>query len=235
MKKMFSILLTVAMLSCLVTAVSAESAVPYQVENGGFETGDFTGWTLPEGWPMDDQGKPMGIISKTTYWAEEMPYNQAGEYHLDGFPENNGIPEPEAWHITSSHFVLGGVGYITVRMGGRTAAVKVFKADGTQVGLFRNRHFKDSGFPSVRKGVGGSWADMATFIIDLSDYIGEELYLELWDEEIIGSWAVAFFDEVITLYDAVPNYKENFDTMYNPAKNMEVQIKWQRTINKCMP
>ena len=52
---------------------------------------------------------------------------------------------------------------------------------------------------------------------------------------IIGSWAVAFFDEVITLYDEKPNYKENFDTMYNPAKNMEVQIKWQWTINKCMP
>ena len=92
-----------------------------------------------------------------------------------------------------------------------------------------NGHFKDSGFPNIEE---GSWGDMHTFIMDLSDYIGEELYLELWDEEIMGSWAVAFFDEVITLYDAVPNYKENFDTMYNPARNMEVQIKWQRTINK---
>lgn len=40
-----------------------------------------------------------------------------------------------------------------------------------------------------------------------------------------GSWAVAFFDEVMSLYDEKPNRKDNFDAMYNPAENMEVQIK----------
>ena len=235
MKKMISLLLIAVLVCSFLPAAFAESEIPYELENGGFETGDFTGWILPEGWPTDENGNPKGLSSEKTYWAEEMPFNQAGEYHLDSWALQPEIAEPDPWYITSSHFILGGVGYITVRMGGRTAAVKVFKADGTQIGLFRNRHFKDSGFPSVKKGVGGSWADMATFIIDLSEYIGEELYLELWDEEIIGSWAVAFFDEVITLYDEKPNYKENFDTMFNPAKNMDVQIKWQRTINKCMP
>ncbi len=231
MKKALALLMTLALLLGLLPAAFAEGGIPFQVENGGFETGDFTGWTLMDNWPADENGNPMGIISKTTYWAEEMPYNQAGEYHLDGFPENNGIPEPEAWHITSSHFILGGVGYITVRMGGRTAAVKVFKADGTQVGLFRNRHFKDSGFPSVKKGVGGSWADMATFIIDLSEYIGEELYLELWDEESPGSWAVAFFDEVVTLYDEIPDYKTMVDVVKDGNSNNMVEIPWQRTLN----
>ena len=160
-----------------------------------------------------------------------MPFNQAGEYHLDSWALMPEIPEPEAWHITSSHFILGGVGYITVRMGGRTAAVKVFKADGTQIGLFRNRHFKDSGFPSVKKGVGGSWADMATFIIDLSEYIGEELYLELWDEESPGSWAVAFFDEVVTLYDEIPDYKTMSDTVKDGNSTEMVEIPWQRVLN----
>ena len=228
MKKLVSILLSVGMLFSI-TSVFAESEVPYQVENGGFETGDFTGWTLPEGWPVDDSGNPLGLSSDKTYWEEEMPFNQAGEYHLDGWATT--IPEPESWHITSSHFVLGGVGYITVRMGGRTAAVKVFKADGTQIGLFRNRHFKDSGFPSVKKGIGGSWADMATFIIDLHEYIGEELYLELWDEESPGSWAVAFFDEVVTYYDEIPDYKTNFDLVKDGNSNEMVEIQWQRTLN----
>ncbi len=228
MKKLVSILLAVGMLFGLASAL-AESEVPFQVENGGFETGDFTGWTLPEGWPVDENGNPLGLSSEKTYWAEEMPFNQAGEYHLDGWATT--IPEPESWHITSSHFILGGVGYITVRMGGRTAAVKVFKADGTQIGLFRNRHFKDSGFPSVKKGVGGSWADMATFIIDLHEYIGEELYLELWDEESPGSWAVAFFDEVVTLYDEIPDYKTNFDLVKDGNSSEMVEIQWQRTLN----
>ena len=231
MKKMISILLIAVLVCSFLPAAFAESEIPYQVENGGFETGDFTGWILPEGWPTDENGNPKGLSSDKTYWAEEMPFNQAGEYHLDSWALQPEIPEPEAWHITSSHFILGGVGYITVRMGGRTAAVKVFKADGTQIGLFRNRHFKDSGFPSVKKGVGGSWADMATFIIDLSDYIGEELYLELWDEESPGSWAVAFFDEVVTLYDEIPDYKTMSDTVKDGNSTEMVEIPWQRVLN----
>ena len=207
MKKLVSILLA-ALLVCGAFTALAENEIPLQLENGGFETGDFTGWTLPEGWPVDENGAPLGLSSDTTYWAEEMPFNQAGNYHLDGWATT--IPEPEAWHITSSHFKLGGVGYITVRMGGRTAAVKVFKADGTQIGLFRNRHFKDSGFPSVKKGVGGSWADMATFIIDLSEYI---------------------FDEVVTLYDEIPDYKTMVDVVKDGNSTEMVEIPWQRTLN----
>lgn len=231
MKKMISILLIAVLVCSFLPAAFAESEIPYELENGGFETGDFTGWILPEGWPTDENGNPKGLSSEKTYWAEEMPFNQAGEYHLDSWALQPEIPEPDPWYITSSHFILGGVGYITVRMGGRTAAVKVFKADGTQIGLFRNRHFKDSGFPSVKKGVGGSWADMATFIIDLSDYIGEELYLELWDEESPGSWAVAFFDEVVTLYDEIPDYKTMFDLVKDGNSTEMVEIQWQRTLN----
>ncbi len=231
MKKLISLVLTAILVCCLFPAALAENEVPFQVENGGFETGDFTGWTLPEGWPADENGNPLGLSSDKTYWAEEMPFNQEGNYHLDSWALMPAIPEPESWHITSSHFVLGGVGYITVRMGGRTAAVKVFKADGTAIGLFRNRHFKDSGFPSVKKGVGGSWADMATFIIDLHEYIGEELYLELWDEESPGSWAVAFFDNIITLYDEIPDYKTNFDLVKDGNSTEMVEIQWQRTLN----
>ena len=231
MKKMIAVLLIAALVCSFLPVAFAESEIPYELENGGFETGDFTGWILPEGWPTDENGNPKGLSSDKTYWAEEMPFNQAGEYHLDSWALMPEIPEPEAWHITSSHFILGGVGYITVRMGGRTAAVKVFKADGTQIGLFRNRHFKDSGFPSVKKGVGGSWADIATFIIDLSEYIGEELYLELWDEESPGSWAVAFFDEVVTLYDEIPDYKTMFDLVKDGNSTEMVEIPWQRTLN----
>ena len=231
MKKLISLVLTAILVCCFLPAALAETEIPYELENGGFETGDFTGWILPEGWPTDENGNPKGLSSEKTYWAEEMPFNQAGEYHLDSWALQPEIPEPDPWYITSSHFILGGVGYITVRMGGRTAAVKVFKADGTQIGLFRNRHFKDSGFPSVKKGVGGSWADMATFIIDLSDYIGEELYLELWDEESPGSWAVAFFDEVVTLYDEIPDYKTMFDLVKDGNSTEMVEIPWQRTLN----
>ena len=59
MKKLLSLILLTALFCTLLPAALAESEIPFQVENGGFETGDFTGWTLPEGWPVDEQGNPL--------------------------------------------------------------------------------------------------------------------------------------------------------------------------------
>lgn len=91
-----------------------------QIINGGFETGDLSGWTvLTDGFNAD-----TAVISAQTYWNEKLPYNQAGDYHLNGW--NTGIDEPGSWSVRSTTFTLGGSGYISVRMGGHAAAVKVF-------------------------------------------------------------------------------------------------------------
>ena len=112
MKKMISVILAAVLALTLVPSVFAESEIPYQVENGGFETGDFTGWTLPEGWPTDENGTPLGLSSDTTYWAEEMPFNQAGTYHLDGWATT--IPEPDIT-LSATQRAIGGLGMHLVR------------------------------------------------------------------------------------------------------------------------
>ena len=61
--------------------------------------------------------------------------------------------------------------------------------------------------------------------------VPEQGYLELWDEESPGSWAVAFFDEVITLYDEIPDYKTMVDVVKDGNSNNMVEIPWQRTLN----
>lgn len=173
------------------------------IANGGFESGNLAGWTVETGnWALVE-GQLPGVISAETYWGEELPYNQAGDYHLDGW--NTGIGEPEGWALRSTNFVLGGSGFISVRMGGNAAVVHVFKADGTEIGLYRQTRFADQNFPSLA--AGGSWADMGTYVIDLSEYIGEELYIVLEDEVIDGGWAHAFFDEVVTFYETAPDYE----------------------------
>lgn len=231
MKKTLALLLAALMLCSLIPAAFAESEAPYQVLNGDFETGDLTGWTVPDNWGRDENGNPTGVISAETYWAEEMPYNQGGNYHLDGW--YNGIPEPETWAIRSSNFILGGCGYITARMGGNAAALRVYRAsDDAEVGYFAQRRFKDSGFPSLKNG--GSWADMATYVMDLSEFLGEELYIVLCDQET-NTWAQAFFDEVITYYEEIPDYKAHVDVVKDGGSSDLVEIKWQRTINLAMP
>lgn len=45
----------------------------YQVANGGFETGNLTGWTvLTDGWTYNN-GSYGGVISDSTYWVEGAP------------------------------------------------------------------------------------------------------------------------------------------------------------------
>ena len=197
------------------------------VANGGFESGNLAGWTvLTDGWSVVD-GQPAGVISATSYWNEALPYNQAGDYHLDGW--NTGIGEGDPWAIRSTNFVLSGSGFISVRMGGNAAAVKVFKADGTLIGYYKQTRFHDEFFPSV--GQGGSWADMGTYVMDLSAYLGEELYIELHDEKIDAGWAHGFFDEVVTFYETAPDYANLSDTVMDGNQTGEVKIPWQLAEN----
>jgi len=191
-----------------------------QVANGGFETGDLTGWT--------HEFSQNPVLSAETYWAEALPYNQAGDYHLDGW--STGIAEADPWWVRSSTFTLAGSGFVSLRMGGNAAAVKVFLADGTQVGYYKQTRFHDANFPSV--GAGGSWADMGTYVLDLSDYIGEELYIELHDEVIDGGWAHAFFDEVVTYYEDAPDYQNLSDTVADGGTGDPVNIPWQLAENQ---
>lgn len=197
------------------------------VANPGFESGNLAGWkVLTEAWaPVE--GQMPGVISAVSYWGEELPYNQAGDYHLDGW--NTGIGEPDGWAIQSTNFVLSGSGFISVRMGGNAAAVHVFKADGTEIGYYRQTRFADQNFPSLA--AGGSWADMGTYVIDLSDHVGEELYLVLEDEVIDGGWAHAFFDEVVCVYDEAPDYANLVDTVKDGGSDATVDIPWQLAVN----
>ena len=57
MKKLVSFLLAAVLICSLFSTVLAESEVPFQLENGGFETGDFTGWTLL------NRGQRVGIVT----------------------------------------------------------------------------------------------------------------------------------------------------------------------------
>ncbi|MBQ6273567.1 MAG: hypothetical protein IJK63_05025 [Oscillospiraceae bacterium] len=197
------------------------------IANGGFESGNLAGWTPVAGNWAPVEGQLPGVISAVSYWGEELPYNQGGDFHLDGW--NTGIPEPDGWALRSTNFVLGGSGFISLRMGGNAAAVHVYLADGTEIGLYRQTRFADQNFPSLA--AGGSWADMGTYVIDLSEYIGQELYLVLEDEVIEGGWAHAFFDEVVTFYEEAPDYANLFETVKDGGTDETVDIPWQLAVN----
>ena len=114
-------------------------------------------------------------------------------------------------------------------MGGNAAAVHVYKADGTEIGYYKQTRFNDANFPSLA--AGGSWADMGTYVIDLTAYLGEELYIVLEDEVIDGGWAHAFFDEIVTFYETAPDYAGMADTVKDGGTDATVDIPWQLAVN----
>lgn len=190
-----------------------------EVENGGFEDGDLTGWEVinEKVWNKSENGSFKGIVSAKTYWDEKLTYNQEGAYHLDGWDVTG--DEAETWGVRSSVFTLAGGGWISARMGGNSAQLRVYKLDGTLIGMYNQNRFSDKNFPFI--GEGGSWADMGTYFVDLHEYVGEPLYVELRDRSIAGGWAHAFFDDVKCYYETAPDVVDGYDTAVAPVGRAE--------------
>ncbi len=190
-----------------VIKVTVKNDIVYdnQITNGGFETGDLTGWTIVSGNVVTDDA----INSDTTFWAEQIPYNKSGEYFFNGW---TACPsEPEGYTLRSTTFTLSGSGYISFKMGGAASAVKVYTADGELIADYRNNLFADVNFPSISNGC--RLATMNGYVANLSEYLNQNLYIEISDLGNIGGWSVAFFDEIVTYYETAPDYTTMKDTV----------------------
>ena len=112
----------------------------------------------------------------------------------------------EGYAIKSSNFTLGGSGFISVRMGGRAAKVNVYTVGENQlIKTVTNTAYSGDSFPSVASG--NRQGTMVKYLIDLSEHLGKNLYVELEDDgSMPNDWAVAFFDEVVTYYEEVPAF-----------------------------
>ena len=168
----------------------------YQVANGGFETGDLTGWTL--------EGGKIGVVTNASgWWAENLPYNKKGNYLFSGIvDEGAGVFEYARGTLTSSAFTVGGSGYITFMLGGGgnplLCYVSIIDAEtGEELERYANRLFNDKGIGIINNG--SNLANMVQYKADLSAYMGRSVKIRVVDNAE-NNWGLITVDSFVTYY-----------------------------------
>ncbi len=170
----------------------------YQIVNGGFETGDLTGWTL-EG--------AIGLVTNASgWWNENFPYNKKGTWLFSGIVnEGAGILESNMGTLTSSAFTVGGSGYITFMLGGGGNPLECYisiidAATGEELARFANSMFNDKGTGIINNG--SNLANMVLYKADLSEFMGRSLKIRVVDNAI-NNWGLITVDSFVTYYKDV--------------------------------
>lgn len=185
------------------------------VINGGFETGDLTGWTA-EGLAFDVKS----VSISETFWSENIPFGHTGNFHLYGISDGMYEDGTELFKselltgtLTSSTFTLCGDGMISFKLGAArnhdNLYVEVRLVDGdVLIAKQSNIQFADfSGVVDPNQAINGIAYvnNYATYMLDLTDvdgvdYRGNQMYVRLVDNAAHGDFGFMNFDDLRTYY-----------------------------------
>lgn len=180
-----------------------EGSSVYEVENGGFETGDLSGWTILEGNAFSEDA----VATVETFWDAAIPYGHTGNWHLVGTGFDGSIVENETGKLKSSIFKLGGDGKISFKLGGGKDAEKCYLAvylkEGDKlIAKQGNQNFLDPGTADIGPYEAGLAAtnNYSSYELDLSAYLGQEMYIVLVDADNDGDFGFINVDDIRTYY-----------------------------------
>ena len=173
------------------TAVGYEiSGTIYDVFNGGFEMGDNQGW-----WNAGEPGKVTGADA----FFSGVAYGKDGNFLYSGvedFQAGNGR-EGNRGALTSSAFELGGIGYITFKLGGGGNALCYVQVIDAVTNEVLARYHQQAMEDAVLK----------QYVADLSAYIGRTIRVQVVDQAE-NNWGCVSFDSLVTYYASAESLPE---------------------------
>lgn len=181
------------------TSDSTPNPDEYQITNGGFESGDLSGWDILAGEAFTQEG-----ISNAEMVSQSVSYGKVGTYFFKG-REIDGRDGYEG-RLRSTNFLVAGSGYLTFYLGGGLnpglTYLSVFDATtGNELKRYANSLFNDPAF----NGQGGEYRveNLIPYYADISDLLGCAVNIVLTDQSTDNHGYLSV-DEIVTYYEHIP-------------------------------
>ena len=212
--------------------------------NGGFESADLSGWTVLSGDAFTNDSVSSRKTFSYSYDADhkEIDMNHTGNWYLTGKGYDLSYSHNRTGIIKSSNFYLKEDGIISMKIAG--GALKVGKGEHAAdkpkemlcyVGVYRasddmmiaqqkNEYFLEhtESYVDVRKYAANVYStdNFYEYTLDLSEYIGEELYIKVVDNDTNVYYGYISVDDIRIGEGEIPQAEGPF---YTKVKDYETE------------